>query len=322
MERLKVGAAAMPRSVKTTVEVARVAERAGFDAFGIGEGPFLHHDVYAATTACLLATERIPIGPLVTNPVTRHWTAHASTARTLDELAPGRFFFGVGTGDGAVRSVGLAPMRWSDLAATVSRIRERTPAGLRVHCTVSGPKGAETAGTFADVVVVATGADATAIRALGALARNGSTTTAQAEVWTMIPTLVVDDEGDVASARDAMRIAAYSTAHFAFGGTFASKNVPEEYQLVIRDCLSGYDYNFHGVVADDNPNPRAFDDHPEVGDYLLDRMCLVGTGPVIRDAVIRLAEDAGLQGIWFPTQTPDHALRLARALNGMGSLVA
>ncbi len=312
---MKIGAAAMPRSVKHTVEVARVADEAGFDAFGIGDGPFLHHDVYASTTAALLATERVPIGPFVTNPVTRHWSAHASTARALEELAPGRFLFGVGTGDGAVRSVGLAPMRWSDLALTVAKIRERTPVSMPVHCTVSGPHGAQAAGAFADVVVVATGADATAIRTLGALARDASGGAAsQLEIWTMIPTLVVDDDDEVASAREAMRIAAYSTAHFAFAGTFASKNVPEEYQPVIRDCLSTYDYNFHGVASDDNPNPRAFDDHPEVGDYLRDRMCLVGTGTAIREAVLQLAEDAGLQGIWFPTQTPDHAMRLARAL--------
>lgn len=310
---MKLGIATMPRSVDATVELARVAESVGADVFGIGEGPFLHHDVYTSATACLLATERIPVGPLVTNPVIRHWTTHASTARTLDALAPGRFLLGIGTGDGAVRSVGLAPMRWDEVARAVAQIRERGPVHLPVHCTVSGPRGAARAGAFADCVVVATGADATAIRGLGDLARGSGR---PVEVWTMIPTLVV--EGDVAAARQFMRIAAYSTAHFAFAGTFAHKNVPEAYRPVIRSCLSGYDYAFHGVVDVDNPNLRLFDDHPEVGEYVVDRMCIVGTGPEVREAVERLADEARLDGIWFPVQSVEQAVALARALRGAG----
>ena len=79
-----------------------------------------------------------------------------------------------------------------------------------------------------------------------------------------------------------MRLAAYSTAHFAFAETFASKHVPDEYQPILRECFAGYDYAFHGVAGNADPNLRAFDDHPEVGDYLLDRMVLVGTRRVPR----------------------------------------
>jgi hypothetical protein len=136
----------------------------------------------------------------------------------------------------------------------------------------------------------------------------------------MIPALVVDDDDDVAAARDAMRLAAYSTAHFAFAGTFASKHVPDEYQPILRECFADYDYAFHGVAGDANPNLRAFDGHPEVGDYLLDRMVLVGTARACRDAVEQLVEEAALDGITFPVSSPDHAGRLAAALHGLGRL--
>lgn len=318
---MKVGIATMPKSIRTAVEIARRAERAGAHAFGLGEGPFLHHDAYACVTACLLATDRIPIGPFVTNPVVRHWSVHAATARTLDELAPGRCFLGLGTGDGAVRSVGLRPMRWAALGEALSQIRARGPAGLTVHCTVSGPKGARAAGAFADHVAIVSGADVTSLRALGALVRAGAGDVGRAappELWTMIPALVVEHEADVAAAREAMRAGAYAVAHFAFAAGFEHKHVPVEYQPVIRECLSTYDYRFHGLAAEDNPNSRAFDLHPEVGDYLLDRMCLVRTGPMLRESIERLAEGAGLDGIWFPAQTSDHAERLLTVLLGSG----
>jgi alkanesulfonate monooxygenase SsuD/methylene tetrahydromethanopterin reductase-like flavin-dependent oxidoreductase (luciferase family) len=313
---MKVGVATMPRSVTAAVDIARAADDLGFDHLGIGEGPFLYADCYVTVTACMLATGRVPIGPFVTNPVVRHWTAHASAARAFEDLAPGRFVLGIATGDGASRSVGLEPMRWSELEAAVSAIRDRAPASVPVWCTVSGPKGAAAASSFSDCVVVATGTDVNAIRALADQARSAG----DAEVWTMIPALVVDDDDDVAAARDAMRLAAYSTAHFAFAGTFASKHVPDEYQPILRECFAGYDYAFHGVTGDANPNLRAFDDHPEVGDYLLDRMVLVGTARAFRDTVERLRDDAALDGITFPVPSPAHAERIAAALHGLGRL--
>ena len=128
---IKFALAGMPQSAKVMIATAQAAERLGFWGFGVGDGPFLHLDTYPVTTACMLETDHIRLGPFGTNTVTRHWTTHAASARTFAELTPGRFFIGVAVGDGAVRSVGLKPMKWADLADSVHRMRERVAGRLR-----------------------------------------------------------------------------------------------------------------------------------------------------------------------------------------------
>ena len=85
--------------------------------------PAHYHAVYPAVTAALLRTDRILVGTYVTNPVTRHWSVHSATARGLNELAPSRFFLGIGTGDGAVHAVGLKPAKLADFEAYVEKMR-------------------------------------------------------------------------------------------------------------------------------------------------------------------------------------------------------
>src|SRR5271156_3173412 len=120
---MRFGCVTTIRSVQEAVRIAGRVERAG--AWGLGfvdTAPKLFHDAYVALTASLLSTQSLRVGPLVTNPVSRHWSVHAASARTLEELAPGRFFLGLSTGDGAVHSVGLHPARWADLEASVASI--------------------------------------------------------------------------------------------------------------------------------------------------------------------------------------------------------
>ena len=312
---MKVGIATMPRSVRAAVDIARVADDLGFDVFGIGEGPFLNHDAYVTVTACLLATERVPTGPFVTNPVVRNWTVHASTAAAsrarARPLLPRRR-----------HRRRREPIRGTRADAVVGgrgcgRVHSRARAGFDAR-PLHG-FGTEGRGQRGFLRRLCRRRDRRR-RHRDPRARRSDGRAGDAEVWTMIPALVVDGDDAVAAARNAMRLAVYSTADFAFAGTFASKHVPDEYQPILRECFAGYDYAFHGVAGDVNPNLRAFDDHPEVGDYLLDRMVLVGTARTFREQVERLRDKAALDGITFPVQSPDHAGRIAAALEGLGSL--
>ena len=167
------GICAMPRSIRQTIQLAAVSEELGFEAFGIGDGHFLHHDLYAVLTAALLNTSTIKIAPCTSNTVARNWSVHAATARALDELCPGRFVLGLATGDGSVRSVGLTPKRWSELRVDVDSIRSRSPESLEIQCTASGMLGARSAGIWADSLTVGTGADPTAIANLIRAAEEG-----------------------------------------------------------------------------------------------------------------------------------------------------
>ena len=57
------------------------------------------------------ATSTIRLGPLLTNPVTRHPTVTASSIATVDVVADGRAILGLGIGDTAVHLAGLRPAR-------------------------------------------------------------------------------------------------------------------------------------------------------------------------------------------------------------------
>jgi alkanesulfonate monooxygenase SsuD/methylene tetrahydromethanopterin reductase-like flavin-dependent oxidoreductase (luciferase family) len=311
------GICAMPRSIRQTIRLAAVSEKLGFAAFGVGDGHFLHHDLYAVITAALLNTNSIKVAPCTSNTVARNWSVHASTARALDELCPGRFVLGLATGDGSVRSVGLTPKRWTELQADVENIRARSPQALEIQCTASGLRGAHSAGIWADSLAVGTGADPVAIANLASAAEEGrrrSTLAKPIAVWAMIPVIIVDSEAELPGAREAMRMGAYASAHFAFGSSYEGKNVPPEYETVIRERLSLYDYRYHGVVTDENPNLRLLDDRPEVADYLIDRMSLIGTMPQVSQRIAKLVAEAPLAGLWLCAQEEETVHRLATAV--------
>lgn len=93
----------MPTDVPVSkiMEVAQVAESEGFDYFLVpDEG--LTRDVFVALTAVALVTERMHLGPAITNPYTRHPVTSAVAAATIDELSGGRAFLGFGIGGSLV----------------------------------------------------------------------------------------------------------------------------------------------------------------------------------------------------------------------------
>ena len=97
--------------VRRIVELARLAEGEGADVcFIADEGT--ERDVYVTLTAVLLATERLVVGPAITNPFSRHPVTTAAAIATLHEVAPGRVWHGLGVGGSRVlEPLGLAPDR-------------------------------------------------------------------------------------------------------------------------------------------------------------------------------------------------------------------
>jgi coenzyme F420-dependent glucose-6-phosphate dehydrogenase len=89
------------------LERAEDVEAAGFDALWFGDHiqPWFHTGgrapfAYAWIPAALERTSSIPIGVFVTPPLWRyHPLVVANAAATIEELAPGRFNLGVGTGE-------------------------------------------------------------------------------------------------------------------------------------------------------------------------------------------------------------------------------
>jgi 5,10-methylenetetrahydromethanopterin reductase len=80
---------------------ARRAEEAGFDSIVMPDSPTLWRDTLAALCFAASATERVTLWTAVTSIVTRQPIGLASSARSVAELAPGRFKLGLGAADSA-----------------------------------------------------------------------------------------------------------------------------------------------------------------------------------------------------------------------------
>jgi G6PDH family F420-dependent oxidoreductase len=89
------------------VPCARLAEEAGFDFVTISDHYHPWTDaqgqsafVWSVIGAIAQVTERVPVGTAVTCPTVRiHPAVMAQAAATSATMLPGRFFFGVGTGE-------------------------------------------------------------------------------------------------------------------------------------------------------------------------------------------------------------------------------
>ena len=84
-----------------------------FDSHVLWQEPFV---IYSQILA---STERVIVGPMVTNPGTRDWTVTASLFATLNEMYGNRTVCGIGRGDSALRVLGLP----ADDARRAARVR-------------------------------------------------------------------------------------------------------------------------------------------------------------------------------------------------------
>ena len=105
-----------------------------------------------ALTVAALNTSRVRLGPLVTNPLTRHLVVTASAMSSVDELSGGRAILGLGSGDSAIYTIGAPPATLAgleDAMVTLGRLTggeavER--AGPALAGASLGPAGAGLSG--------------------------------------------------------------------------------------------------------------------------------------------------------------------------------
>ena len=86
-------------STADAVRLAQLAEDAGFARLGISDVVYWP-DSFMVQALCAQATRRIAVGAMVTNPYTRHPVVLAGALATLDDIAPGQAFCGLGVGAG------------------------------------------------------------------------------------------------------------------------------------------------------------------------------------------------------------------------------
>lgn len=107
------------------IELARQADQAGYRRCWVYDEGLATRDVYVALAAIATATDRIKLGPGVTNPYVRHPAATATAIATLDELSGGRAFLGLGAGGGlTLTPLGIERQRpLSTVAAMIADLR-------------------------------------------------------------------------------------------------------------------------------------------------------------------------------------------------------
>jgi 5,10-methylenetetrahydromethanopterin reductase len=118
------------------VRLIRDAEDGGVSACWIVDSQLAMRDAFALLTLAAANTDRIHLGPGVTNLVTRHETVVANALVTLRSLAPGRVLAGIGAGDSAVHSIGLRPQRISRLEEGLHRLRALLEGSTRDDMTM------------------------------------------------------------------------------------------------------------------------------------------------------------------------------------------
>ena len=102
-----------------TVQLAELAEAHGFTHLWTFDSHLLWQEPYVLYSQILARTQRLTVGPMVTNPSTRDWTVTASLFATLNEMFGNRTVCGIGRGDSAVRVTNGKP-------ATLKEVREAT----------------------------------------------------------------------------------------------------------------------------------------------------------------------------------------------------
>src|SRR3954468_19449370 len=93
------------------VDTIALAEQLGYRSAWIGDSQLVWSDCYATLALAAARTSRIHVGTGVAAAGTRIAPVTAHSIATVNRLAPGRTFLGLGTGDTSMRTMGHPPMK-------------------------------------------------------------------------------------------------------------------------------------------------------------------------------------------------------------------
>ena len=274
------------------VELTRLAEANGFTHAWTFDSHVLWQEPFVIYSRMLAETERMTVGPMVTNPGTRDWTVLASLFATLNDMYGERTICGIGRGDSALRVIGRKPRTLAAMVECMEVVKGlmageevdymgnpiRIPWieqgwDLPVWAAGYGPRALDTIGRRADGFILQL-ADPQILEwtaaAVRAAAEDEGRDSDEVKICAAAPAYVGDDIGH---QRDQLRW---------FGGMvgnhvhdlvkrYGSDN-PEMVPPALAEYIAareGYDYAHHGKAG--NPSTDF------VPDEIVDRFCVLGT---------------------------------------------
>jgi len=283
------------------VELTQRAEQLGFSHAWTFDSHILWQEPYVIYAQMLAATERIMVGPLVTNPATRDPTVTASLFATLNDCFGNRTICGIGRGDSSRRALGQPPSTLAQTEAAMHVIKElaegrpiETPVGevrmpwvkngrLDVWMAGYGPKALSLVGRKADGFVLQL-ADpvivAWTVQRVRAAAQEAGRDPDEIAICVAAPAYLGDD---LPHAREQCRWFGGMVGNHVADlveryGSDGDGDIPVALTDYIR-ARKGYDYAHHGRVG--NPDTEF------VPDEIVDRFCVLGT---VEDHVAKLRE--------------------------------
>ena len=108
---------------RRVVDLAKRAEANGFTHVWVFDSPVLWQEPFVVLARILAETERVIVGPMVTNPGSRDWTVLASTFATLNDAYGPRTICGIGRGDSALRVIGRKPRTLAEMVEAMRVVK-------------------------------------------------------------------------------------------------------------------------------------------------------------------------------------------------------
>ncbi|MEU0440325.1 TIGR03842 family LLM class F420-dependent oxidoreductase [Streptomyces sp. NPDC006186] len=278
------------------IELMQRAERNGFTHGWTFDSSVLWQEPFVIYSQILARTERLIVGPMVTNPGTRTWEVTASTFATLNDMFGNRTVCGIGRGDSAMRVAGRRPNTLARISEAMKVIRALAGGGeadlgggtvvrfpwikpdaeLPVWMAAYGPKALKMAGEEADGFILQLSdlyLTEYMVKAVKDAAAAAGRDPADVTVCVAAPAYVTADDSPeaLAHAREQCRwfggMVGNHVADLVAKYGEHSSQVPEALTEYIK-AREGYDYSHHGRAG--NPD-TAF-----VPDEIVDRFCVIG----------------------------------------------
>ncbi|WP_256638435.1 TIGR03842 family LLM class F420-dependent oxidoreductase [Streptomyces murinus] len=278
------------------IDLMKRAERNGFSHGWTFDSAVLWQEPFVIYSQILAQTERLTVGPMVTNPSTRTPEVTASTFATLNDMFGNRTVCGIGRGDSAMRVAGRRPNTLARISEAIKVIRAlgrgdaadlgggavvkfpwvRPGARLPVWMAAYGPKALKMTGEEADGFILQL-ADLYLteymVKAVKDAAKAAGRDPDEVSICVAAPAYVTADDSPeaLAHARDQCRwfggMVGNHVADLVSKYGEHSAQVPEELTEYIKS-RQGYDYAHHGRSG--NPDTEF------VPDEIVDRFCLIG----------------------------------------------
>jgi 5,10-methylenetetrahydromethanopterin reductase len=293
MPEIWLHAFAFPHRV---AELARQAEAWGFTGLLLADSQNLTADIWVELALAAASTERLRLGPGVTNPLTRHPAVTAAAAATLHEESGGRAVLGLGRGDSALSKIGRRPLGAAGFEAALRQIqgflagdevvladgaRSRIAwiaasgaAKVPVHVAATGPRVIAAAARHAEAIDFTVGAEPERLAWAVATAR------AQSSSVSLGAFVNVAVHPDPAVARDLVRGSTSTLARFGAKGA-----PPDGLSPVTREGIeqlaADYDAAHHGEAGGTAAR--------RMGDRFVDRFAVCGPAGVVAERLADLA---------------------------------